>query len=142
MPNAISICALRISRLAVLIDHMKSAIAVLIICILACDRPPSQTARTQQPDTFWTPTEETEYKTCISETSGHFGHTVKEVEDYCLVNEEHKRWLRNHPEVAGKEEIKGAWDRCMERNKAKINGTRDEFRNAFDGCMSEGYGLQ
>lgn len=119
---------------------MKSTIAVLIICILACDRPPAQTARTQQPDTFWTSTEEMEYQTCVSET--HFGHTVKEVEDYCLVNEEHKRWLRNHPDVAGKEEIKGAMNECLQRSEAKINGTRDEFRSAFDGCMSEAYGLQ
>jgi len=67
--------------------------------------------------------------------------TRKEAEDYCLTWEEHKRWMRNHPEVAGRKKDSAKVRQCMHDNAAKINGTRDEFRAAYDSCMKQGYGL-
>ncbi len=117
-----------------------SILAVLLL--LAVSRVGCAAERQQQvPAHFWTQAEEKEYQACLPE-SLEVWKNQKAAEDYCLIHEEHKHWLRNHPQVAGKEEIKGAMHECLERNKAKINGTWAEFRVAFDGCMREAYGLK
>ena len=99
-----------------------------------------QEQRQQEPAHFWTEAEEKEYQACLphsievwkSQTAG---------ENSCLVEEEHRRWLRNHPKLAGKEEMKGVMHDCLKQNTGKINGTWQEFRVAFDGCMAKAYGL-
>lgn len=106
-----------------------------------------QTPQTKQIAPFWTAAEKKEYQACIPVALNAWGdpkshRTPKQVqkiaEDDCLVEEEHKRWLRLHPEA--KTEDKSRMQSCLRANSAKINGTKEEFRIAFDGCMSEAYG--
>lgn len=101
----------------------------------------AQSAPKQKSAKFWTPAEEAEYQGCLSKT--HFGHSQKEVEDYCLLDEEHKRWMRHHPEARTRAEDKVKWQECIAANKEKFNnGTRDEVRAIFDQCESRAYGVR
>lgn len=118
-------------------------IAAVLILTLACTHPKQQSAlqsNTQQSVPFWTPNEEKEYQECLPESLKVWKYR-REAEDYCLLDEEHKHWMRNHPETAGMTEDKGKHEACVKLNKAKINGTLEEFRAAYDGCMAEAYGI-
>lgn len=95
----------------------------------------------QEPAPFWTADEEKEYQDCLPH-SIEVWKGRKAGEDYCLVNEEHKRWVYNHPQLAAQKEDKAKMQACLHTNATKINGTRDEFRLAFDRCTEEAYGLQ
>ena len=88
---------------------------------------------------FWTPEEEKEYQACLPH-SLEVWKNQGSAEFYCLDDEEHKRWLRNHPDA--KTEDKAKMLACLHASSAKINGTQEEFRVAFDGCMSKAYGLE
>jgi hypothetical protein len=88
---------------------------------------------------FWTEAEEKEYQACLPH-SVEVWKSQRAGEDSCLVEEEHRRWLRNHPQLIGKKEIKGVMQECLKQNTAKINGTWQQFRIAFDGCMAKAYG--
>ena len=94
---------------------------------------------TPESQPFWTPAEESEYQACLPH-SLEVWKSRDAAEFYCLDDEEHKHWLRNHPEA--KTEDKAKMQTCLHANAAKVNGTREEFRKAFDGCMSEAYGLR
>lgn len=106
-------------------------------------------AQVKQPTSFWTSAEAKEYQECLPgaintwrDPKLHWTHDQiqKTAEDNCLVDEEHKHWLRNHP--TAKTEDKAKMQACLHSNAAKINGTKEQFRSAFDGCMSEAYGLR
>jgi|SRR2546425_8241765 len=113
---------------------------IIILLVLTAGLAYGQQRQQQKPAHFWTQAEEREYNSCLPH-SLEVWKNQKNAEDYCLIEEEHKRWLRHHPEVAGKKEIKGAMHECLERNKSKINGTWAEFRTAYDACMRTVYGL-
>jgi hypothetical protein len=118
---------------------MKTLLATLAVLIWAqgCT---AQAAQAKQPTPFWTAVEEKEYKACLPH-SLEVWKNRKSAEDYCLLDEEHKRWMRNHPQAAQMSEDHAKHEACLHRNAAKINGTLEEFRTAYDGCMSEAYGI-
>lgn len=122
---------------------MPKGHSVLTVLLLLALSPLALAGERQQqvPAHFWTQAEEKEYQACLPE-SLEVWKKQKAAEDYCLIHEEHTHWLRKHPQVAGKEEIKGVMQECLKRNEAKINGTWAEFRAAFDGCMRKAYGLK
>lgn len=126
---------------------MKALCAALVVLswVQACT---AQAPQAKQSPPFWTAVEEKEYQDCIpraikawSDPKLHWtqDQIQKTAEDNCLVDEEHKRWLRNHP--TAKTEDKAKMKACLHTNAAKINGTKDEFRATFDGCMREAYSL-
>lgn len=89
---------------------------------------------------YWTDAEAREFQDCMPRSTAVW-NTHKEAEDYCLVWEEHQHWMRNHPEVAGRQEDSARFRQCNHDHAAQMNGTRGEFRVAFDECMREAYGL-
>jgi hypothetical protein len=94
----------------------------------------------EEPAHFWTDVEEREYRACLPH-SIEVWQSQRAGENSCLVEEEHRRWLRNHPKLAGGKENKPVMQECIHRNATKINGTWQEFRVAWDGCMAKAYGL-
>jgi hypothetical protein len=89
---------------------------------------------------FWTPAEQREYNACLPGAMATFKNQ-QAAENYCLVHEEHARWLRNHPAAAKRKEDGTVMQSCLQRHTDKINGTPAEFRTAYDGCISEAHGL-
>jgi hypothetical protein len=91
---------------------------------------------------FWTPAEEKQYQACLP-LSLKTWKTRKEAEDYCLLDEEHKRWMRHHPEARTKAEDKVKWQECIAAKREKFNnGTREEVRAIYNECQSKTYGLK
>lgn len=101
--------------------------------------PAESPQKTSEP--FWTAVEEKEYEQCLPHAIEVWKNR-KVAEDQCVVSEERKRWLRNHPQFAAKKEDKAKMQQCLQSNTAKINGTREEFRITFDRCLDEAYGVR
>lgn len=117
---------------------MKTLVTVL--AFLTCCV--GQTAPAKHPAPFWTPEEEKEYRACLPH-SLEVWKNQKSAEDYCLLDEERKRWMRHHPEAATMTEDKAKWQACITANKEKFNnGAREKVRAIFDECTSKGYGLK
>jgi len=113
------------------------AILTLLICVWSCT---GQTSQTKQ--SFWTAAEEKEYKACLPH-SLEVWKNRRSAEDYCLLDEEHRRWMRNHPEVAKMIEDKARYQACIAANRERFNnGTREEVRAIYDKCQSEAYGIR
>lgn len=112
------------------------ACAALFVASIAYGQPASRSI----PADFWTPAEAQEYHACLPKAFASF-KDQRSAESYCLIDEEHKRWLRNHRRSAKGKHDSAAMQDCLHRNTAKINGTPTEFRAAYDGCMCEAYGL-
>jgi Zn-dependent M32 family carboxypeptidase len=101
-----------------------------------------QSTPKRQAAPFWTPAEEKEYQACLPD-SLKVWKTRKEAEDYCLLDEEHKRWMRLHPEVAKIAEDKAKYSACIDMNKDKFNnGSREEVRFIYNECQRKAYGLK
>jgi len=101
-----------------------------------------QSTPKRQAAPFWTPAEQKEYQACLQH-SLRVWKTRKEAEDYCLLDEEHKRWTRHHPEAATMAEDKVKWQECIAANREKFNnGTREEVRAIFDQCEGQAYGVR
>jgi hypothetical protein len=127
----------------------RMSILILLAVSPACQGHSKAVDARQAEQRFWTAQEEKEFQDCMPETLAAWKdwnftqeQLRKVAEDSCLVTEEHTRWLRMHPQIDPKAEDKAKMQACLHANAATINGTRDEFRRAFDECESEAYGLR
>ncbi|MGC2245844.1 MAG: hypothetical protein WA609_04510 [Terriglobales bacterium] len=113
---------------------MKTHLAILLLLTTIA------VGELQFPPNFWTKAEAKEFSDCMPESLKAFKTQIG-AERYCLVHEEHTRWMRNHPEVTDKKNDSDAMLACLHKHAAKINGSPQQFRTAWDACMSESYGL-
>lgn len=120
-----------------MIGH-SSKLAIILLAIAAAVAASIDLPATSD---IWTDAEKKDFRACVLRLSAEKGVSHQADRGVCEVGEEHKHWMRNHPEVAVRKENSARFRLCNRDNTAEMNGTPAQFHAAFDRCMREAYGL-